>query len=410
VTDVADHRPAPAASPPRPDRLRRLAWFAPPVVAYLLSHVLCLVAAERTGYRYFAVAPHVRWDSGLYDLIAAHGYLLERCPGNPGAWCGTAAWFPAYPALTRLVMLTGLSVHPSALLVAELATLGTLVLFWWLLRRPAPGARPDRAPLRDAALLALVAVYPGAIYYHVIYPMTLVVAATLAALGLASRGRWGWAGLAGAVAAAAYPIGILAGIAAVAVSAEASWRERAGWRRLLGRSAVVGGLSVAGTLLVFLIMQLTVGHWNAFFLSQEKYGGQRNNPVTAFVSLVSQVQTSPAVVNFPASVGHKLDVAVRTEIWASLGLVLLCCVAAVVAGVRRRFVPLDAGLVVLAVVGYLLPLFAGTQIAQYRSHVLLLPALLLLRHLPGWLIALLVVPSAVLAYKFGVLFFENYLI
>ena len=55
---------------------------------------------------------------------------------------------------------------------------------------------------------------------------------------------------------------------------------------------------------------------------------------------------------------------------------------------------------------FVLPLFAGTQISQYRSHALLVPGLLLLRHLPAWLLVPLAVPSALLAYKMAVLFFS----
>ncbi len=419
MTTVTDRTPARQSAPPERRRLRRTVGFAlPPLTAYLLGHVLYWTAAARTGYHYFTVAGHWRWDSAFYEQVADGGYQLFHC--NPQTtppdqrWCGNAGWFPLYPWLIRAVQApTGLSVGRAAVLVAELGTVAAVLLFWWLLTRPAPadpgpagGALgPPGQRLRNVALLALVTVFPVGVYFHAIFPMSVAVTATLACLALATRRRWLLAGLAGAVAAAAYPIGIVAGLAAVGVAAVLAGRERAGWRRFLGQAGVVGALSLTGLLLVFVVMQVTVGHWNAFFLSQDKYGGQRYNPVAAFLSLVSQAQVSPEVGKATPGQVHRLDLTVRTEMWASLGLVLLCCAAAVVAAVRRRFVPLDAGLVVFAVVTFLVPLFAGTQISQYRSHALLLPALLLLRHLPGWLLALLTVPTAVLAYKMGTLFY-----
>jgi hypothetical protein len=239
--------------------------------------------------------------------------------------------------------------------------------------------------------------------------MSLAAAATMACLGLTARRRWVLAGIAGAATAAAYPIGAAAGLAAVVVVAAMAWRDRPVWPRYVGRAAIIGGLSLAGLVLVSVVMRLTVGHWDAFLLSQAKYGGQRHNPVSAFISMVSHPQGAPMTVKSTPPLVHRLAVAELSEMWASLGLVLLGCALAVAAGLRRRLVPLDAGLAVFGVVAWLVPLFAGTQISQYRSHALLLPVLLLLRHLPGWLLLLLTIPAGLLAYKMGTLFYVSLL-
>ena len=429
MTTVADPVPPQHPAPPERAALFGAVRFAvPPLVAYLLGQVLVL-AATRSGTSYFTIAAHERWDSAFYEQIADRGYQMFVCDQDPSlafygdAWCGNAGWFPLYPWLIRAVeTLTGLSVGWSGLLVTEAATVAMVLLFWWLLTRPAPvnseaasaapagwgvGLRGDG--LRNAALLALVAVFPVGIYFHAVFPMSLATAATLACLGLAARRRWVLAGLAGAAAAATYPIGAAAGLAAVVVVAAMAWWDRPAWPRYLGRAASVGGLSLAGLVLVFVVMRLTVGHWDGFLLSQAKYGGQGHNPVSAFITMVSQAQGGPVTVKTTPPLAHRLDIAVRTEMWASLGLVLLGCALAVAAGVRRRLVPLDAGLAVFGVVTWLVPLFAGTQISQYRSHALLLPVLLLLRHLPGWLLALLTIPAGLLAYRMGTLFYLSML-
>jgi hypothetical protein len=68
----------------------------------------------------------------------------------------------------------------------------------------AAGASPRPANL---ACLALAAVFPGSVYEHALFPVSLAVAAGMAFLGLAARRRWTAAGLAGAAAAAAYQPG-----------------------------------------------------------------------------------------------------------------------------------------------------------------------------------------------------------
>ena len=156
---------------------------------------------------------------------------------------------------------------------------------------------------------------------------------------------------------------------------------------------------------MFVTQQLTTGHWNGFFLSQDKYGGQRHNPVSAFVAMVTQPQGPPVGPATSPALNHRLDLSVRAEMWISLGLVLAGCAVVAAEALRRRYHALDAGLLVFAVITFVVPLFAGTQISQYRSHTLLLPALLLLRRLPAAVLWLLALPAAVLAYRMGTLFF-----
>lgn len=395
-----------------------MVWFTlPPLGAFVLSHAVSLAAAQRSGYRYFTVAQHQRWDSAFYEQIANGGYHMTICNTDPSAfintnaWCGDVSWFPLYGWLIRICeAITGLSVEPAALLVAELATLTMFVLFWWLLTTAAPaeptvaGAAPPTRP-RVLSLLALAALLPAGIYFDANFPMSLTVAATLACLGLTLRRRWVPAGLAGAAAAMAYPVGLAAGAAAVVVVAVLTWREHADWRPLLGRATLVGGLSAAGTILVFAIMQLSVGHWNAFFLADAKYGGQSGQPVQTFLTIVEHGQYSPMMAHYGPSLVARFTNTVRVEMVVSFGLVLACIATVTVAILRRRCTALDAGLLAFAVITFLLPLSTGTQVSQYRSHALLIPALLTLRRLPPWLLIPLAIPAAILAYKMATLFY-----
>jgi hypothetical protein len=53
---------------------------------------------------------------------------------------------------------------------------------WWL-----PGASPRPGEL---ACLVLAAVLPGSVYEYALFPVSLVVAATLVFLAMAARQRW----------------------------------------------------------------------------------------------------------------------------------------------------------------------------------------------------------------------------
>jgi len=198
--------PAPAILARRPRWARAATSLIPPVMAWLAANVLYW-AADRGGYDYLLVRTHARWDSGNYLNIARRGYALTHCaptatsPFTTADWCGTAGWFPLYPLGMRLVGALGFGQPRAGLLLAELFALGSLGLLWWLL-----GSIPRPANL---ACLALAAVFPGSMYEHALFPISLALAASLLYLALLAVGRWTAAGIAGAAAAAAYQPGIL---------------------------------------------------------------------------------------------------------------------------------------------------------------------------------------------------------
>jgi hypothetical protein len=222
---------------------------------------------------------------------------------------------PLYPLGMRLLHVLGLPYARAGLLLAELFAPGSLGLLWWLL-----GARATPANL---GCLALATVFPGSIYEHAVFPVSLAIAGGLLFLALLARGHWTAAGIAGAVSAAAYQTGVL--LAAVVP----------GWlvlgRRRLGR--------------------------NQFLL------------VT--------------------------------------GVVLLAVGATLAAGDRTA---LDLAVVAYTVLFWVAPLVAGGHLAQYRTHALLLPSVILLRRLPAAVTAVLAVLAAAVAWQMAGLFYRYVLI
>jgi len=385
-------------------------WWLPAAAAYLASNVIAWIAARHTGHDYGDPGAHERWDSGLYMAVGRDGYELFPCA--PGQWlddgnfywCGNSGWFPLYPALMRIVhTVTGLDYPLVGWLVSEAATIAVIAALAVALAR-APGATPSRA----AAVVALAAVVPAGVYFHTVFPMALAAALmTLAAVMLQGR-RWLGAGVSAGLAAMAYPVAVVIAVAAVAAVGTLLWRREQTPRQAFTALLAAGLPAAAGLGLVFAIMKATVGRWDAYFLIQAKYApgmgkDVEHNPLINFDEILSSMP--PVRVQASETMLSRLEWAVHTELLAALGFVLLVLIAAGLAWSRRQATHLDVGLAVFAVAAYITPLMAGAHISQYRSHTLLVPALLVLRHLPAWVLGLLAGLTLPLAYAIGTLFY-----
>ena len=136
------------------------------------------------------------YDGSWYVDIADHGYFYS--PGQQSS----VAFFPAYPIAVRALGGPLGSAALAAVVVTLLSGLASIALFWrWLRARVG-------SPGREIAV-ALLLLYPYAWFlYGAAYSDALFLAATIAAFVLAERGKLTAAGLAGAVATAARPVGI----------------------------------------------------------------------------------------------------------------------------------------------------------------------------------------------------------
>jgi hypothetical protein len=393
--------PAPAAADRRSRRRRAATLLAPPMLAWLGANALYWAAADRAGFDWFLVRTHARWDSGNYLSIARHGYTLAHCvpratsPFTTGEWCGTVGWFPLYPLAMRMVGALGLGAPRAGLLLAELFALGSLGLVWWLL-----GASPRPA---DLACLALAAVFPGSIYEHALFPVSLAVGAGLAFLVLASRRRWTAAGVAGAASAAAYQTGVL--LAAVAPIWLLLARRRLGLDpgAAVGRAVQTGALVALGLLAVMGLQQAETGRWDGVLLVEAKYGTGLHDPAATFArNAVRQAPPPGAAARSPAG-----QAAPRDQFRLVTVIAVVAVAATLAAGERT---PLEGATLVYVVLFWLAPLVAGGHLAQYRVHALLTPSVLLLRRLPAAVPGVLAVLAAVVAWRMAGLFYQYVLI
>ena len=180
------------------------------------------------------LAGWAQWDSGWYRRIAVEGY--SYVVGQQS----TVAFFPAYPLAVRAARLVVDDAYVAGIVVTFVAGAGVAALMAaWLRARLSP-------PATWAALLAFL-LFPYAFYlYGVVYADALFIAALLGAFLLLESDRAVLAGLAGAVATAARPIGVVVVVGLVVLALERRGALRPfDWRRLRPADAGVL-LSVLG--------------------------------------------------------------------------------------------------------------------------------------------------------------------
>ncbi|MEU6481767.1 hypothetical protein ABZ858_33850 [Streptomyces sp. NPDC047017] len=157
------------------------------------------------------------WDGWWYQQIAAHGYhpALTPVPGATGLGTlqeNSAAFFPLYPALMRLVSeLTGLGLYGAGLLVSVVASFAAAL---------GVHAVAERLGGRRAGIAAagLWAVWPGSGIEWAVYSDSLYVALAVWACHAVLDRRWLTAGLLTFAAGLNRPTAV-ALIAALAVAA-----------------------------------------------------------------------------------------------------------------------------------------------------------------------------------------------
>jgi hypothetical protein len=380
----------------------------PPLVAFLVGWVLVASRSAGSLARAMHASRWIRRDSGQYLKIAAHGYRLStHCAGAPRAVgqvvhiCGNITWLPGYPAVVRVVSLTGISLPTAAVSVAWACWYLTLLMVWAL-------TDSARTPSRWACVL-LAAVFPGQVYFAAAFPISLCTFLMLAAVYAVTVAHRGGVGAAvGFVAGATY-LPALALAPGLLVTAVLRRPRRAASPYLLGAGAVVAGLvAVLG------YAQLAVGRWDAYFVSErEEYGVRTSAPWRVFIDHVAPMWTGVAtpMPGAPPRAHPYLHTIVDTAGVVAArqsALVAMLLLLAVCMTVRRGGMSApDAALLGTAVVAWLIPYLGGGALSIYRSEACVIVVVPLLRRFNWWQLAAAVAAAGWVAYDLAPLF-ENY--
>lgn len=361
-------------------------WF-PPVLAWLVSTTFVVVISVADGWPPFAATKTwMRGDSQLYLETAEGGYHLFRCPAGfaPRTWCGNSGWFPGYSWILAGLHWFAAPLAPAAVAVSWLAFLGVLLVLWrtFLVHQPRPAA---------AVALVYAAFAPGLAYEYGIFPLALLSLCTLAFFALLQRGHWLAAGATAAVGTLAYPLGIVAApVAAVWLLADR--RVRLPQRAL--RVAAVAAPTLAALAFFAFVQQVETRHWNAYLLTQAKYGHHLSSPAATVAHAVTAATHTPlALANVPAV----------QNLFITFVLVCVAAAVAIRRGPNTRF---DVLIIIWAVVVWA-DLYAETEVDAYRGVAALLPLAVLLPRLPRLLAVAITVGAVLIAVPMVTLYFRG---
>lgn len=379
--------PGTAEPHPWPDKAKVLAaQLIPPLAAFLVVRAFLWGVAVAGGFDYFDANLWSKSDSAHYLSVAERGYELFDCARirfhTPG-WCGNAGWLPGYPWLIAGLGMLGIPGPLAGVLLSALFNLATLYVSWI-------GFLGGRRSGRSVLPLILVAFFPGQIYHHAIFPVSMFTFFALLCMLCLARERWVAAGLAGSAAAFSYSTGFLlspvVGLWVLLAHPGIPWRQR------LYRATATAGLVVLGFAAVLLVHHVAVGAWDAFFKVQAKYGHGIHDPLDTFLRALRPLLQGPG--GFPA--------------FQTL-LVAVTMVGLIVAGAGRRS-QLDLLIFLFALTFWLFPLVMGSAVSLYRSEALLMPTALLLRHLPLRAQVVLASTFLLVAYPMAMLFYRALLV
>ena len=239
--------------------------FARAVGAYLAVRlvILGIVALADLATHHGLVGDLSTWDGAWFLRAVDHGWPrhLPIVDGHVAA--NPIAFFPLLVVVIRaLDTVTGLSAGVVGLAVSGLSGLGAVLGVGYLTRAFSDAPRAERAAL-------LFALSPGSFVFSLIYAEGLLLSAVTWGLWALLRRRWWLAGVLGALASAASPLG-LAFAASTAVAALTEWR-----RAHDARALVAPVLAPVGFVTWMVYLRVHTGTWNAWRLTEA--GGWRSS-------------------------------------------------------------------------------------------------------------------------------------
>jgi hypothetical protein len=241
------------------------AWLVARVLV-AAAYVVAIVVADRLtpGARPFQIDEGLlTWDGTWYRDIALGGYERTGVEG--------LRFFPLFPALGRVLGL-GLTaaVGPALVVVANICSFVALVLVRRLVLFEGKG---HAVAQRSVWFLAL---FPAAFVLVWGYAEALMLAAVVGGFLAARRHLWWWAVLAGAVAAASRPLGVLLALP-IAIELARAWSSSTTRERIAGGLAVAAPLATLGAYLAW--VRTEYGDALLPFRVQDELRGTTINPI-----------------------------------------------------------------------------------------------------------------------------------
>ena len=307
---------------------------------------LVVIAAVFASTRAFPTLDMLgRADGVHYLAISTTGYEFFKCSAEywPGGWCGNAAWQPLYPLFIRILALTGIAPAIAGLLITAVA--GVVFALLTLNTSNRNGWAAWRLGL-------LVAVAPGMVWMHAVFPITLLLVWSFLAFRAAAGGKGWQAAIWAALAIVTHSSGmfIAAAVAIVlALSADSILRKLASYFAI-----------VFGAVIIWLgSLQLIVGNWQAWWLVQAKYYAMSGGLIDRVKALAHHLLSAFSLTSSQAN------------LWTSIQswVVILLSVAAILNVVSEKLSrkPLIAEIAKITILG-LFPFVVGGLLSISRNQ------------------------------------------
>ena len=302
-----------------------------------------------------------RWDSSLYLDIANIGYTLVPCTNDANDWCGNAGWAPLYPLTIRaMAMVLGLSLENAGILLSHFAFLAALLVAARL-------AEIKDFSFKNWLSIVLFTVFPGCVYFLAIFPVSMVMLAYLMVFVGLKEEKFFLAGMGGAIAALSYSSGFFIAVPIFVFCVVRFFYDR---KFDAMPTTVLPVILAIGAW--FLYFNWKLGHWDALFLIQEKYGHGIYSPIKM---LFTHLQKAYSQFHSPQSI-----IEIQTVFVFLLGLLLvLDILRKMQLGQRRPFQFFQLAFVIML---WFVPFSMGPNISLYRGCIFLAPFMLFQKDKP----------------------------
>ena len=191
----------------------------------------------------------IKWDAHWYTYIAGHGYTAQ-----------SIVFFPAIIVFMKILAIFGLNFAVAGLIICNLFA---FLSFWMMYLT----FQLDLSEEKVKYALLAYAVMPTSFFLNSIYTESIFITASLACVYFARVGKWGYAGMAGALATLTRNLGIFLVLFLLyeLLKSHPPLHKR--------NYAAFSLLLLPGALLVFMIYNYyLLGNPIAFFASQQGWG------------------------------------------------------------------------------------------------------------------------------------------
>lgn len=362
-----------------------------PLIVYLLSKLwMYFIALQGNCWAGFGPDCWVRWDSALYMQIAEQGHTLFYCGPDQGyetgstAWCGNSGWAPLYPFFIFLLnKITGISLPWSGIVLSNIFFLAYLVAAAKLIDLQTYGTR-------NWLMMGIFAFCPGNVYFHAVFPISLVAFCITLLFIFIQKEKFLSAGIAGFFAVLSYSTGFFLLAVMGVYGLSLIWEKHAKWRQYFIKTL---GISAAALLCLFAYDYLVTGHWDALFKIQGKYGHGIQSPFKMFGGHMKILFTKPFALL------HWVEI-------QNLVMILYVITAAILSW-RYISKPFRLFQTLFLLVFWFLPYSISLQVSLYRNAAVIGAGHSAVKKLSIWLLLAIFIIFFALSYPLGILFIQS---